>query len=74
MRPDEEAVVITLRDVYNEVVSVKGSVQSMNGLPLQVGDHETRIRALEKWRYALPPTLVISIGSMLVALLRGNHG
>lgn len=36
-------------------------------------DHERRIRAMERWMYALPPALLISVASIaltLVAILR----
>lgn len=31
-------------------------------------DHEVRIRSLEKWMYALPASLVLSIGSVGVTI------
>lgn len=73
MEPSDR-VEITLRDVYAEVLSVKGTVQTMTTVVPQVADHENRLRALEKWRYALPPALLCSAASLLVALLEGHHG
>lgn len=35
----------------------------------RVTDHEQRLRALERWRYALPTSLIIAVGSALVAAL-----
>lgn len=37
-----------------------------------VPDHETRIRALEKWRYSLPISLVASIGSIILAIWKAT--
>lgn len=34
----------------------------------EVADHETRIRVLEKWQYALPITGVTALGSIVVSL------
>ncbi|OII61225.1 hypothetical protein BJP40_06775 [Streptomyces sp. CC53] len=31
-------------------------------------DHEQRIRTLERWRYAIPPTVVAAVISALVAI------
>lgn len=33
-----------------------------------VDDHEIRLRALERWRYALPTSLVLAVGSVMAAL------
>ena len=73
----EGAVVITNREIYNELLQVKGVVQIMGGQATQLGDHENRIRKLEAWRYALPSTLLLAISSLAVALigiLEGTHG
>lgn len=35
----------------------------------RVADHETRIRGLEKWRYALPVSVVVAVGSMVTAFM-----
>lgn len=32
-------------------------------------DHESRIRALERWRYSLPVTLFISFASVAIAVI-----
>lgn len=31
-------------------------------------DHEARLRSLEKWRYALPPTLVLAVASIVISI------
>lgn len=33
-----------------------------------VEDHETRLRALERWRYALPVTLMFAVASIAVSI------
>lgn len=67
-------VVITNREIYSELLQVKGAVQTMSGQADRIADHEMRIRGVEKWRYALPPTLLISVASLIIALLGGTHG
>lgn len=42
--------------------------QSVNGI---LKDHETRLRSLEKWMYAVPPTLAIALASIVTAVLKG---
>lgn len=75
MREDPDgSVVITLRDVYDKVASMEGSVQSMSGVGPQVVDHESRLRRLEKWHYAFPASLLCSIGSALLAIHGGHYG
>lgn len=34
------------------------------------GDHEKRLRNVERWTYALPPTVVVAIASVVAQLLR----
>lgn len=37
-----------------------------------IDDHEKRLRSVERWMYALPPTLILAVSSMLVALFGGK--
>ena len=36
-------------------------------------DYESRLRALERWRYALPTSLVLGLGSAVAAVLAAIH-
>lgn len=36
-------------------------------------DYETRLRALERWRYALPTSVVLAIGSAVAAVIAAVH-
>jgi hypothetical protein len=36
-------------------------------------DHETRIRALEKWRYSIPAAVLIAVGGLLTELFTHTH-
>jgi hypothetical protein len=36
-------------------------------------DYETRLRALERWRYALPTSVVLGVGSAVIALVSVLH-
>lgn len=33
-------------------------------------DHEKRIRALERWRYALPPTIILAIVTNIITVVQ----
>lgn len=62
--PEEAFVRVTLKDVYAEVKQMRAEMASF--IP-QVPDHENRIRTVERWSYALPPTFILALISVLVA-------
>lgn len=35
-------------------------------------DHETRLRKVERWVYAIPPTLLLAGASIIAAIVRGG--
>jgi hypothetical protein len=38
-----------------------------------LSDYETRLRSLERWRYALPTSVVLGVGSAVVAVVAAVH-
>lgn len=38
-----------------------------------IDDHERRLRSVERWMYALPPTLIMAAASLVVALFKGGE-
>lgn len=64
---DEPSVRITLADIYKEVVSVRDTVAP---LAAAVPDHESRLRRLEAWMYAIPASVVLGVASVVVAAIR----
>lgn len=76
--PDPDSV-ITLKDVYTQVNLLIGQQQAIHQRNLMAdqlhNDHEQRLRALERWRYALPAGLVVGLGSLgtAVAAFLGRH-
>lgn len=63
--PDNEPFMrITLKDVYAEVRQMRAEIAQF--VP-QVPDHENRIRTVERWAYALPPTFILALASVIVA-------
>lgn len=54
--PDPAGVLITSKDLYDKLVDVEKAVNLMTPQANQLVDHESRIRALEKWKWSIPPT------------------
>lgn len=65
MSPEDEA---SLRDVA--IVQRRMEAQIVKVLD----DHEQRLRSCEKWKYAFPPTAIVALGSMVVALAQWAAG
>ena len=38
-----------------------------------LADYEHRLRALERWRYALPTSVFLGLGSIVVAIVSAVH-
>lgn len=73
MLPPEEGR-IGLVDVYAEQLRTGERVKILTE---QLPDHETRLRELERWRYALPASLATAVASGILAiagLLARVHG
>lgn len=67
---DPPAVVtITLADVYLELRQLRQQVSEMTPQAAQVTDHETRLRALERWRYALPTAILFALASTATSIV-----
>jgi hypothetical protein len=64
----EENLVVTLKDVYIAVRRLEDTVALMTPQATQLADHESRIRSTERWRYSLPVSLVLALGSSTVAV------
>ena len=62
------AMFVTTKDVWQELVKLRADVAVIAGNAAAVPDHETRIRGLERWRYALPTTLFLSFTSLGTAI------
>lgn len=80
---DDEArgnggVLITFRDMYLQlqqlVIELREINQAMKVQGSTATDHEIRLRALERWRYSLPVSLVVSLGSAIIAIIAAAGG
>lgn len=60
---------VTLKDVYLLVQEVKEKVGPVPEYGKKIDDHEIRIRSCEKWRYAFPASLAITLGNVFYTWL-----
>ncbi|MFK0289526.1 hypothetical protein ACIQU6_03420, partial [Streptomyces sp. NPDC090442] len=62
---DPLGVHIGAREIYDEVVGLREDVRTMGqqgeAVRQELADHETRIRDLERWKYALPIAAVSGV-------------
>lgn len=68
--PDPDGYRITTKDVWQELVHMRAEMSSTIANAAMVPDHEARIRQLEKWKYALPPTILLAVGSVAAEVVR----
>ena len=64
-----EDPLVTAKDMYDMLVHLVDEVREMKPLVAAQSDHETRIRALEKWRWGLPTTLFFSTASIITSVV-----
>lgn len=67
-RTEPVGAVVTLRDVWLEVVRCRDDLAKMNGNTADIADHEARLRSVERWRYGMPTALVLAFGSVGVTV------
>lgn len=69
---DEPEPIVTLKDVFVMVTKLVGQQEALHQRNLQAdqlhADHEQRLRALERWRYALPASFVVGLGALGAAI------
>lgn len=63
-RDDGLSVTIGAREIYDELVGVRSDVRSLvesrADVDKTLGDHESRIRAIERWKYGIPGVVALS--------------
>lgn len=69
-------VTIGAREIYDAVVSLRDDVRSMGQTHETAGktldDHEERIRGIERWRYAVPASVLLAAGSVVTTFLKAT--
>lgn len=74
MSDEPLGVTITAREIYDEIVAMRGDVRSLveghADTEKILNDHEERMRKLEAWRYAAAAGLFSGVGSLVTALAK----
>ncbi|MFI9076072.1 hypothetical protein ACIGW8_06140 [Streptomyces sioyaensis] len=69
-------VTIGAREIYDELVALREDVRSLSqtheAVAQTLTDHESRLRGLERWKYALPVAAVTSAGTLITAALKAT--
>lgn len=64
---DPLGVTISAREIYDQIVGLRDDVRALVQSDAEVGkkldDHESRLRSVERWKYAVPTALVGAIVS-----------
>jgi hypothetical protein len=71
---DPLGVNISAREIYDQIVGlrddVRSLVQSNAAVQTTLDDHETRIRSVERWKYAVPTATVGAIVSAGITIAK----
>jgi hypothetical protein len=72
MADDPLGVTISAREIYDEIVGMRADVQSLAqsnaSSSATLADHESRIRAVERWKYGVPAATLSGVIATAVAL------
>lgn len=67
------AAVITMAAIYGEQVKMSSQLAVITDRLTALPDHESRLRRLEAWKYALPPTALGGMGSFVLSIYAIIH-
>ncbi|AZQ70287.1 hypothetical protein EKH77_02810 [Streptomyces luteoverticillatus] len=71
---DSLGVSISAREIYDQIVGlrddVRGLTQTQTTTAAELADHENRLRAIERWRYAAPLAGVSALGAIVAEAIR----
>lgn len=69
-------VTIGAREIYDAVVALREDVRTLThdheSVDQSLKDHEERIRGLERWRYAMPTSILLAVGSVVATVLKAT--
>lgn len=67
---DSKGVEVELARLQGSLQSLADSIHTRHEQDTSLhSDHEVRLRALERWRYAIPSTLVLALASIVITIL-----
>lgn len=55
---------VTLAEVVRKLDAIHDDIKDA------LRDHEQRLRSVERWVYAIPPTLILAGGSIIAAVIK----
>ncbi|MGI5408212.1 hypothetical protein ACQEV9_15595 [Streptomyces chartreusis] len=71
-------VTISAREIYDEIVGMRAEVQTLvntnTAVKETLDDHEQRIRAGERWRYAVPTAALGALISAGITIAKAVGG
>jgi hypothetical protein len=70
---NEDEHTVRLIDIFAKQIEMTTSLAVIGEQLKMIPDHENRIRALEKWRYGLPLTALVSVASLAVGAYGWLH-
>jgi hypothetical protein len=67
-------VTIGAREIYDELVGMRDDVRAVTqhseAVRATLTDHEERIRGVERWKYAIPVTVLMGASALGVEVIR----
>lgn len=75
---DSLGVTISAREIYDQIVGLRDDVRSLthsNTTTAEtLSDHESRLRSVERWKYALPTAAIGAIVSAGITIAKAIGG
>jgi hypothetical protein len=73
---DPLGVTIGAREIYDELVGMREDVRGLalhsEATRATLADHEDRLRTIERWKYAVPLTAFLGVGSLITAVVQAS--
>lgn len=73
---DPLGVHVSAREIYDEIVGMRGDVRSLTESREDthdtLADHESRLRSIERWKYAMPVATLAAIASAFAAFYQSK--
>lgn len=75
---DPLGVTIGAREIYDQVVGLRGDVRSLvesrEAVDETLADHEQRLRSVERWKYSVPVAAIGALTSTVVTIYKAVGG
>lgn len=75
---DPLGVHIGAREIYDQVVGLRGDVRSLvesrEAVEETLDDHEERLRSIERWKYSVPVAALSAVAGAVVSIVKATGG